>query len=94
MRLVSGAEMRRDYCHLPYCCRDVSDLSGRFLRLDRLWDPAADQPRDQRNASSTGGSRGSYASGSFTGMPARSNPAMFHVKQEETVEPTQANRLG
>jgi hypothetical protein len=28
MRLVSGAEMPRDYCHLPYCFRDVSDLSG------------------------------------------------------------------
>ena len=26
-----GAEMRLVYCHLPYCFRDVSDLSGRFL---------------------------------------------------------------
>jgi hypothetical protein len=28
---ASGAEMRLVYCHLPYCFRDVSDLSGRFL---------------------------------------------------------------
>jgi hypothetical protein len=92
MPLVSGAEMPRDYCHLPYCFRDVSDLSGLFLGLDSLWGLRAGQPRGQGDAATAASSGGSSAAGSLMACPKQR--AMFHVKQAEAVGPMQGNRLG